>query len=289
MDMPWPFKRNPERTRKPDGGFGYIWDEMEIVLGPDEKDPPDTDLYNPNVVLYPYAQDVYLAFPSMFRTYGYGDREKRAQSYGRDFRGESDGDGLFELHIAVSRDGRTFERYRKPYLSPGLIYDRHGRNGELDCGLIIMGIGLIRRGDYLFQYYYGTRRTHIARDAAKDKGILGETIMRTVQRIDGFISVDCGPDGGEIITPPLIFEGNRLILNADCSGLGEIWVELQDADGKVLPGYSLKEAVSIDRNGTEQEVWWKNGPDVKILAGTIVRLRIKMRSAKLYSFQFIDR
>jgi hypothetical protein len=88
------------------------------------------------------------------------------------------------------------------------------------------------------------------------------------------------------VTPPVIFAGDRLVLNADCGGLGEIWVELQDAEGRPLTGHSLDEAVSIDRNGTTQEVWWRQGPDLTAYSGQPVRLRFKLRSAKLYAFQF---
>ncbi len=31
--------------------------------------------------------------------------------------------------------------------------------------------------------------------------------------------------------PPIEFAGNRLLLNIDCSAMGEAWVELQDESG----------------------------------------------------------
>ena len=46
--------------------------------------------------------------------------------------------------------------------------------------------------------------------------------------------------------------------------------------------------MSVDRNGVAQEVWWRNGPDVGALSGRPVGLKIKMRSAKLYAFQFVE-
>ena len=49
-------------------------------------------------------------------------------------------------------------------------------------------------------------------------------------------------------TPPIVFAGNRLILNVDCGAAGEVWGELQDADGKPIPGYTMAQAVSMDRN-----------------------------------------
>ena len=48
----------------------------------------------------------------------------------------------------------------------------------------------------------------------------------------------------------------------------------------------MADCVSVDRNGVAQEVWWKQGPDVSAFSGVPVRLRFKMRSAKLYAFQF---
>ena len=111
-------------------------------------------------------------------------------------------------------------------------------------------------------------------------------IRRLVQRLDGFVSADVGSQGGELLTPPIVFAGNRLRLNVDCGTLGEVWVEIRDADGKPIPDYSMEEAVSVDLNGVAQGVWWKKGPDVGPLAGKPVRLCFRMRSAKLYSFQF---
>ncbi|MCX6992941.1 MAG: hypothetical protein NT011_07340 [Kiritimatiellaeota bacterium] len=296
MKMPWPFRRNASRPTGPHGCYsGIKEDEMDIVLFSDDQDPPGTDIYNPCVNIYPHAQDVYLAFPSMFRAYGYGDRKYLDATYGRenrrDIRGDESGDGLFEIQLAVSRDGKQFQRFRTPYLRPGLVTDRRGERGEKDCGLIMLGIGMVRQGDYLCQYYLGMQGTHcdfpvVARrgiDPAKDR-----RIFRLIQRLDGFVSADAGAEGGEITTPVLTFAGNRLVLNADCGGLGEIWVELQDGQGMPVSGYALADSVSIDRNGTAQEIWWKQGPDVSKLAGKPIRLHIKMRSAKLFAFQFIN-
>ena len=91
-----------------------------------------------------------------------------------------------------------------------------------------------------------------------------------------------------MVTPPIEFAGNRLQLNIDCGAMGEAWVELQDETGKPLPGYTLEDAVSVDRNSVAQEVWWRSGPDVGSLAGRPVRMRVRMRSAKLYAFQFAE-
>ena len=283
-EMPWLHEINLKNKPEGDHEFPYIQDEMPIVLAADQHDPPRADLYNPMMHLYPWAQDVYLAFPSIYDTWGYSVQDL---SHGRDHRGLRFNDGLFETHLAVSRDGTNFTRYRSPYLPSGLVYDREGKEGELDCGLVCMGIGMFRHRDEIWQYYFGARRTHMSAEDGEKYGLLGQGIFRAVQRLDGFVSVDCDYLGGGFVTPPITFEGDRLMLNAGCHGLGEIAVEIQDRLGKPMDGYTLDDAVTIVRNGVNQEVWWKSGPDVGALAGKPVRLNFRMRSAKLYAFQFV--
>jgi hypothetical protein len=48
----------------------------------------------------------------------------------------------------------------------------------------------------------------------------------------------------------------------------------------------LADCASLDLNGAAEEVWWRDGPDVGRWAGRPVRLRLRLRSAKVYSFRF---
>lgn len=281
---PWPHGANLANHKPAEHDFPYINDELEIVLGPDGDDPPETDLYNPCMHVYAEAQDVYLAFPSMYRCWGYGQENLSA---GRDHRGVLANDGLFETQLAVSRDGVHFARHRAPYLFAGMVHNRAGDQGDLDCGLMMMGIGMLRRADEIWQYYFGARRTHMTRTDGERLALRGEGIFRVAQRLDGFVSVDADQRGGEFTTPTLVFAGSRLVLNVACHGLGEVWVEVQDETGAPLAGFAQADAVPVDRNGTAQEVWWQSGPDVSALAGRRVRLRFVLRSAKLFAFQFV--
>jgi len=273
--LPWKYEIKPETDVGP-GGFipRMNAEELPAVIKPDSLDPPQTDIYTPNVHIYPYADSrIYLAFPPVYRHY-----PKTPMSYGRDTRGQFKNDGPLETQIAVSRDGINWKRYHEPYIPLG-------RMDEIDGGTIYMGVGMIRQGDEIWQYYAGSPWTHGTKRNNPD---VSNAIFRCVQRLDGFVSVNSDHSGGEIITHPLIFKGNRLQLNIDCGAMGEAWVEIQDASGTPIPGYSMEESVSVDRNGVAQEVWWKDGPDVSQLAGKPVRLRMKMRSSKLFAFQFVD-
>ncbi len=235
----------------------------------DERDPPATDVYTPCVNPYVWADDATFAFPAVYRHYDGQD------SHGRDHRGQISNDGSLEVQLAVSRDGVAFDRLRTPYVGPGLMEE-----SQLG-GTVYMGVGLVRRGNFIYQYNAEGACTHHVDD-------WDVRIWQAKQRLDGFVSVDAEPDGGWLVTPPIVFAGSRLQLNIDCGAMGEAWVELQDETGKPLPGYTFEDAVSVDRNGVAQEVWWHGGPDIGSLSGRPVRLKIKMRSAKLCAFQFVE-
>jgi hypothetical protein len=273
-NLPWSFEIKPETEIGPGGLIPkLIYEEWPTVIKSDSLDPAWTDIYTPNVHIYPYADSrVYLAFLPVYRRYKFFD------SFGRDTRGKYKNDGPIEIQLAVSRDGNVWKRYHEPYLPLGRI-------NETDGGCMYIGVGMIRQGDEIWQYYTGSPWTHGSYPYQPE---LSNAIFRSVQRLDGFVSVDAGHNGGEVITRPLIFEGNRLQLNIDCGAMGEAWVEIQDAAGNPLPDYSMEDCVSVDRNGVAQEVWWKSGPDVSKLAGIPVKLHIKMRSSKLYAFQFVE-
>ncbi|MFC1453185.1 hypothetical protein ACFLSJ_07590 [Verrucomicrobiota bacterium] len=269
--VPWPFEVKPGTGESHRGMYaGMNSAEWPVVLKPDEQDPPQTDIYTPNVEVYSWAEDVYLAWSPLYRHYDGFD------SRGRDHRGQYPNDGPVETQLSVSRDGIRWHRFRRPYVGLGAV-------DEIDGGTIYMGLGMIRKGNEIWQYCSGGRSTH---GNYEDHPDWPTAVIRLVQRLDGFVSLDAGPEGGELVTPPLVFSGSRLKLNIDCGAMGEAWVELLDEEGNALPGYTLQDSVPIDRNGVAQEAWWRNGPDVRPLAGRPVRLRIKMRSAKLYAFQF---
>ena len=105
-------------------------------------------------------------------------------------------------------------------------------------------------------------------------------------RLDGFVSVQAPYKGGELLTKPLVFRGNRLFLNFSTSAAGEIRVEIQNAAGQPLSGFSLSEAKPVIGNEIERAVSWKNGQDVSGLQGKTVRLRFVMKDADLYAIQF---
>ncbi len=109
---------------------------------------------------------------------------------------------------------------------------------------------------------------------------------RYVLRIDGFASVHAGTKVGEMVTRPLRFTGKELALNYTTSAGGSVRVEIQDASGKPIPGFSLADSRPHIGDAIEQPVSWKTGGDVSALAGQPVRLRFVMQDAGLFALRF---
>lgn len=113
-------------------------------------------------------------------------------------------------------------------------------------------------------------------------------LRRYSLRLDGFSSVRAPYEGGEFVTKPFTFQGDRLLVNFSSSAAGGIRVELQDEAGKPLPGFTLADAVETIGNEIERPVRWKNGASVKSLAGKPVRIRFVMKDADLFAVRFAD-
>ena len=248
-------------------------DQVQTVMTADEMDPPDSDIYHHNAYLYPYAADAYFMFPFTYQHFR--ENETTVKN-----------DGLNDVQFCASRDGIHWMRYdRRSYITRGLP-------GEPDCGQAHSTPFTIRRGNYLIHYYTGWPWTHggfrrLTDEQRRDKANWGRGYYGTAtQRLDGFVSVDAAYEGGWILTPPITFKGNHLELNIDVAAMGQAGVELQDEEGKPFPGYSLEDCDRVLFNDVAYTVKWNGKEDVSSLAGKPVRLKIAMRSARLFAFQF---
>jgi len=109
---------------------------------------------------------------------------------------------------------------------------------------------------------------------------------RFTLRTDGFISAHAGASEGELLTRPLTFSGASLHLNLSTSAVGGLRVEIQDAAGAALPGFSLDECEIVYGDSVDLTVGWKSGKDVSSLNGKAVRLRFVLNECDLFSFRF---
>jgi len=113
------------------------------------------------------------------------------------------------------------------------------------------------------------------------------TPMTDATVLDGFVSAAAPRSGGEVLTKPLVFDGDELTVNFSTSAAGSIQVEIQEMDGKPVEGFALADCPPVFGDSIDRIISWKNGADVRKLAGRPVRLRWVLQDADLYAFQFI--
>ncbi len=187
----------------------------------------------------------------------------------------------FDVRLAVSRDGRQFQRAgaRKAFMAMGPA-------GRFDSRYVWAMPAPVRMGDELWIYYVGSNRDHNGHldPAADGKHLTG--ISRAVLRLDGFVSADADYEGGRLTTPLLHFAGRRLELNVNTGGGGSVEVELLDEDGQPVPGFARADAIAVNGNAVRMPVTWRSGHDLGALAGKSIRIRFHMRDCKLYAFRF---
>ena len=111
-------------------------------------------------------------------------------------------------------------------------------------------------------------------------------LHRYSMRLDGFASAQAGYAGGDLVTKPIIFTGKELAVNFGTSAAGSIRLEIQDASGQPISGFTLEDANEQIGNEIERVVTWKQGSDVSSLSGKPICLRFVMKDADLYSFKF---
>jgi hypothetical protein len=196
-------------------------------------------------------------------------------------------DGLSEIVLLSSRDGIRFDRtFMEPFVRPGLDpLNWHER-------AIMMARGILQTSPTeLSLYYFEHYRTPSVR------------LRRATLRPDGFVSITAPYRGGELVTRPLVLEGSELEVNFSTSAAGSIRVEVLDAEGTPIPGFTLDDCDEIFGDELERVVTWRPGHREAVTAdrrtipnraselglalrGRIVKLRFVMKAAELYSFRF---
>jgi hypothetical protein len=267
--LPWYLDNGPLTC----GGFGLEFPHKFAPI--DTLDPPEFDIYVTKAIKYPWAPDTYLAFPIAYFHYEVDTPLTRSILMNPE-RGK--GSGPIETQLSVSRDGLNWKRYPRP------TYVGNGDHAGWPVNQAYMAHGMVRRGDEIWQYYFGTEIYHSSYNRDESKS----AVYRVVQRLDGFVSADTPYDReGILITKPLIFSGNHLVLNIDTDATGYAQVGFLDQNGKTIEGFGVDDCIYINGDFISTDVeWFEKGLDVSELAGKTVQLIFRMRGSKLYAFQF---
>lgn len=260
------------------------WTEPVALTYPDSQ---PQQMYTNQIAPYYRAPHILLGFPTRYVSRPLTEHAKRLEptttraqfaasvSDSGAYTGAEVTDGLF----MASRDGLTFHRWDEAFLRPGpeaegrWIYgDNYQSYGLFETKADVSG----QANEISLHFNEGSWRDEMHR------------LRRYTIRLDGFVSLNAPLSGGEITTKPLKFTGRRLSLNYATSAAGSLRVEIQDAAGNPLPGFSLEDSDELFGDSIDQSVWWKESTDVSSLAGHEIRLRFVLHDADLFSFQFTD-
>lgn len=175
-----------------------------------------------------------------------------------------------EVLIGYSRDGFHWSRpSHKPFMGV------NESDGAWNWGNVQSVIGTpIIKGDSLYFYVSGRRLSKYSWDSYSSTG------LATLRR-DGFVSMHTNSEGF-LTTRNLTFNGNYFFVNADIRG--ELRVELQDAEGRVIPGFSQQDCIPMKVNSTKYLISWKNNKSVSKLTDKKIRIKFYLNNADLYSF-----
>ncbi len=213
---------------------------------------PNQHLYTNAVRPYPRAPHIRIGFPTRYLPEG----------------------SRVEPVFMASRDGVTFTRYPEPVIPRTAPKDRDGnRSNYMANGLLSLP------GNEKEYAVYGTEAYYTGPDSR---------LRRFTYRVDGFVSFQAKPQGGELITKPVIFEGDQLFVNFKTQGQGRLRVELLDETGSPLKGFSLADCQPLQGDEIEQAIPWKSA-NLKQHAGQPVRLRFVLEDGELYAYQFRTR
>ncbi|MFA5191819.1 MAG: twin-arginine translocation signal domain-containing protein [Verrucomicrobiia bacterium] len=244
-------------------------------------DSPAEHLYTNQIKPYHRAPHIFIGFPARYIERGWSDSMRALpELQNREWRAKASlryGTAITEGLLMASRDGVKFKRWNEAFLRPGI--ERPGT------------------------WHYGHQYIawHAVETASALAGAPNELSLYAVEnywtgnssevrrytlRLDGFVSVNAPMGGGEIVSKPLTFKGTKLTMNFATSAAGDIRVEIQNASGKPLPGFTLDDCPPIFGDSIERTVTWKNSGDVSSLAGKPVRLRFALKDADLFAVQF---
>lgn len=233
--------------------------DLSAPLPPDAVDRPQVDFYTNAVYKHEEADDAYFMMPAAYHHWE-----------------ADDAPAAMDVQLLTSRDGIHWHRVgdREPFL-------RRGLDGGPTGGMIMANVWPVHTDTETWIYYAGRGNLHNV--AARDGTNTG--LFRAVMRRDGWMFAESRQSGGEFVTPPVEYAGGRLELNVDCGAGGWLLVELQNADGRAIEGFTLADCRTVTANRIRASVSWKK--EEQIPPGDApIRMRIVSRSCRLYGFRF---
>jgi len=242
------------------------------------------EFYTNNIMPYYRAPNIYLGFPARYNDNGITEsfkylpeQDERALRIKDGGQGGRFGTVTPDSVYFASRDGYNFHVSNDVFLAPGLRTKNNWSYGDnyFACGMVETQSPEEDEGVELSMY------------AAESSFTKDDEICRRYSlRIDGFASLHAKTKAGTAVLKPITFSGKTLSLNIATSGFGSAYVEICDADGNPIPGFTKDECDIIYGDSLDRPVSWKGLTDVSALAGKPVVLKFYLCESDIYSMKF---
>ena len=203
-------------------------------------------------------------------------------------------DNTMDMYLLNSRDGIHWNRMldHRPLVP-------RGDAGSYDQFMAETPSQPFMVGDELWIYYGGTSVHHDWWIYGKEQGLdvpealdpdlahEGHHLCLATLRLDGYVSLDATVREGWVETKPMFSTASNLYINGKCHPGGYIDVEIMDGWNNVWSGFSRDDCQTFDGDSVHHQVNWSGGGKVDQNPGHI-KLRIYLKNAELYGFQFAD-
>ncbi len=234
------------------------WKNHRFILSMDADDPPDTELYQ--FACHKFGAN-YVGYMSVFHLHP---------------------PQPLDIHLATSRDGIHFTRVCRgqPFIPLGPLgyYDYMAMACSQPEPIIV--------DDTVYIYYAAANFPHNADVAHTDPGTLKIGAALATFKRDRFASLETSDrDSGpcRVVTRPFTVRHSKLFLNAATWLKGSIRVEALTRDWQPIPGFTEREARTIQGDALNHPVRWNHNADVSGLLGKEIRLKFYMTRARLHA------
>ena len=253
--------RTVSRTTSKD--FISWTDPVKMTFG----DTPNEHLYTNQTHPYYRAPHIYLGIAARFMPGRQVLSTEEANSLGVSPTYFND---CSDMVLLSSRGGNTYQRkFMESFVRPGIGLENW-----------------VSRSNYPALNIVQTSPTHMSFYANQNYAQPTSNVHRYSLRIDGISSIHAEYDGGEMLTKPFLFEGKQLFMNYSTSAAGGLRVEILNKEGKAYQGLSMNDCIESVGNYIDAQIKWKSNRNLSTLKGKIVRLRIFLKDADLYSLKF---
>ncbi|GIF75474.1 hypothetical protein [Asanoa siamensis] len=185
--------------------------------------------------------------------------------------------------IAGSRDLVTWSRpVRESIIEPG-------RPGAWDDGALYTASNVLVDDRTITMYYGAFNAGHGGQLTTPGSPKYASGVGMATWRRDGFVSMTNASvpgigDPGTLTTKTVVTDGRALHVNADVKAKGSLTVEVLDAAGNPIPGYTSDRAVPVKGDRLDAVVRWSGGRTLADLAGQEIKLRFSLVNTDLYAY-----